>query len=102
MIESRPNTPGVKSKLQQLGLDPANIIHWTENGIEHYYPHEILHRKFGEFTELSIVGDDVAANGIVIRKKELAEYIVDNLNGSEPLHDELRSKLFDRLDRLLQ
>jgi hypothetical protein len=91
----------VQPQLERAGVSPDNIVVWERNGIEYYYPRSILQSYFGVYEELTIVGDEVSANGRTIRKRELADYVASRMTGAEELPDELISKLIQPLDALL-
>jgi signal recognition particle subunit SEC65 len=92
---------GLKNALIKLGLKKENVIVWSKNGIEYYYPKSILTKIFGEFEELEINGDRIIANGIDYSKSELVNMVADKIDGSEKLPDEFREKFISKLDMLI-
>jgi hypothetical protein len=92
----------VKEQLARAGVAPSNIVVWERNGIEHYYPPSILEGFFGSFTALSIDDDSVSANGKVIRKRELADYVSERVRGDDGFPSEFVEKLLRPLDELLE
>lgn len=88
------------AQLVKMGLAAENIIVWQKNGIEYLYPASTMERKFGVFGSIDIAGDEVSANGVTVKKRELADFIVANMTGSEPLPEELEQKLIAPLRSL--
>ena len=93
--------PSLVNKVEQMGVRRSNIIVWDGNGIEHVFPREILEQHFGSYEELDIRDDVVSANGIEVRKQELADYVVDRLTRETDPPNEVRRKLLDPLDSIL-
>jgi len=48
---------GLRGTLEAMGVLPENIVIWSKNGIEYYFPESIMAKIFGEGGELSISGD---------------------------------------------
>ncbi|MGY0406713.1 hypothetical protein, partial [Pseudoalteromonas sp. SYSU M81241] len=40
---------GLKNKLINQGIPEENIVIWDKNGIEYYYPEEIMFKIFGQY-----------------------------------------------------
>lgn len=92
---------GLTDFLVKQGVQPEHVVVWDANGIEFLYPRRVLEKKFGSFGELRITGDRVEANGVVVTKKELSDFVVNNLQPNDDLPSELREKLTDPLGDLL-
>lgn len=88
------------AQLVKMGLAAENIVVWEKNGIEHLYPVSTMQRRFGVFASIDITGDEVSANGVTVKKRELAEFIVANMTGGEALPEELKQKLISPLRAL--
>jgi len=83
---------GLKSSLLSMGITSRNIIVWSKNGIEYFYPETILSTIYGEGGEIVINGDDVARNGITYKKSELADKVCTHIDSSTPIEGEFSDK----------
>ena len=90
----------VLSKLQSQGVPSENIVIWSNNGIEYYYPKDVLGIIYGEGGELAIDGDIVERNGIRYKKAELADKVVAKLNGLIGYENEFREKFIGTVERI--
>lgn len=95
------HTNGLKTKLLGQGINEDSIIIWEKNGIEYYYPTEILETIFGAYKELEIEKDIIKANDIPKKKSELVDEVVNKLTGKENFNDEFNAKLIQRIDSLI-
>jgi hypothetical protein len=66
---------GLRNTLEDMGVLAENIVVWSKNGIEYFYPESILSKIYGEGGQLEISDDDVTRNGIAYQKAELAEKV---------------------------
>lgn len=89
--------PGLADELTKLGILPANIIVWPKNGIEYYYPPEILASIFActsdQLNSLTVAGDIVSLNGINKTKNELVTEVLRQMDGSTRLPAEVSERL---------
>lgn len=92
---------GLKGKLIKQGIPEKNIIIWENNGIEYYYPKEIMNRIFGCHDKLVINGDVVSANGIEKKKNDLAEEVASLITGNEEFNEEFNLKFINLLKELI-
>jgi predicted ATP-dependent endonuclease of OLD family len=92
---------GLKNKLIQQGICEKNIIVWDQNGIEHYYPLQIMYKIFGKYTNLKIEEDLISANGIKRKKNDLAEEVAQLITGKEKFSPEFNLKFMDLLKGLI-
>jgi hypothetical protein len=84
-----------------MGIPVENIVVWSKNGIEYFYPPSLLDEVFGLGGELVIAGDVVSRNGIEYPKAELAEKVSARLTDATPMCMELDVKLLALIaDRL--
>ncbi len=88
---------GLLAELVQMGVQPDNVIVWTQNGIEYVYPPEIMTRVFScsenELSALTFREDVVCLNGIERRKTDLCQEVVRSLNAATVLPAEMESLL---------
>lgn len=93
-------------KIAEKGIPEENIIKWDKNGIEYYYPKEILSSIFscGEDIiedKIEILDSKIKINGIEKKKSELVKEVILELNANTIYPDEMNEKLFKRIDSLL-
>ena len=80
-----------------MGLPKQNIITWQRNGIEYYYPAQILQSIYGSTGEIEIDGDIVKLNGIEYSKNQLAELVVDKLTKGIELPKEFLEEFMSKI-----
>ncbi|GEO18704.1 hypothetical protein [Microvirga aerophila] len=100
------HTRGTKEDLQNLGVPASNIVVWSKNGIEYYYPPTIMAKLFGlgtnELNQLVICDSDVVeANGFQRRKEDLCIEVCKQLTPDTEMADELEAKLLLSLQAVL-
>lgn len=78
--------------LKRMGLREENIIVWDNNGIEYYYPTEIIDHIYGIGDPLTIDNDDVSRNGISYKKAELASMVCSRIDINTNYPQELVDK----------
>ncbi len=96
VVDSR-HARGLQEDLAQIGLPRDNFVAWTKNGIEYYYPAQLMQTVFGcgeaDLANLAIQDDVITLNGINMRKTELCRAIVLGLRADTPLPAELEGLL---------
>ncbi len=91
-------------KCTKQGIPIHNIVIWEKNGIEYYYPKDILCDLFScsEFElERLTTSPKVIVGSIEYDKTELCEHVVDRLSVNSHIHDEVQKKLLTRLAQIL-
>lgn len=88
------------AKIKRLigkGVKAENVIVWQKNGIEHYYPREILTRIFScgdpGVLNMDLNSSVVEINGVKKSKGELAEIVCSQITKDDVLDEELCSFL---------
>lgn len=80
-----------------LGVPKENIIVWSKNGMEYYYPRDIVAEAFCCGTQTidtcNCEGDPIEVNGIRKTKKELAQYVAQRMTADTVLDNEVDSLL---------
>ncbi|WP_285675058.1 ATP-dependent nuclease [Paralimibaculum aggregatum] len=89
---------GIVDTLIKKGISEDMIVRWSKNGIEHYYPEDIMRDIFGGNGPISIIGDEVTMCGVMNRKLELSEKIAARIREDTRFPDEMERKLFPLLD----
>lgn len=85
------HTTGLVSTLVGMGVSKENIIVWTENGIEYFYPPKIIDSLYGTGENIQIQGDVVSRNGISYTKNELVDKVVDRVQEDTEMHIEFQN-----------
>jgi hypothetical protein len=89
-------------RIENQGVLKGNLIILTKNGIEHFYPPELVAEAFCcDATELSganLESDPIDFHGMRHTKKELAKFVADKLTAAHALHPEIRD-FVGRLER---
>lgn len=84
--------PGLRQSLVSMGLKEENIVVWSQNGIEHIYPEDIVTSIFGAGGAITIDGDTIARNGTSYTKAELSEKVCARLTVNTQLASEFDEK----------
>jgi len=88
---------GLTASLESMGLPKDNIVTWKKNGIEYYYPGQILQSIYGSTGEILIDGDLVKLNGIEYNKNQLADLVVDKLTKEVELPNEFSEEFMNKI-----
>ncbi|MCU4176579.1 ATP-dependent nuclease [Carboxylicivirga sp. N1Y90] len=91
----------VRQTLQKYGIPDSNILVWNKNGIEYYYPLEIMNSIYGSDEEISISGDLVSKNGVSYKKWELCEKVVSKIDTTTQFVGEVEDKLLKTIDLII-
>lgn len=82
-----------KQRIINQGVQPDNIIVWTKNGIEYYYPVDSVSAAFccsnDELSGINFENDPIEFNEIRKTKKELAETVAEKMTEKQLLAPEL-------------
>lgn len=95
------HAPKLRDQLVRRGVPDANIVEWEQNGIEFYYPCDILESMFGAPMKLELHRDSVAVNGQCVSKTELAVRVSDRVIPDTRYPEEFERKLLDLVGSLL-
>jgi hypothetical protein len=80
------HSASLPEQLEKMGVLRENIVKWSLNGIEHFYPPTLVDKIFPGSGELAIVGDRVSRGGVEYNKNDLVEKIVTLLEAATPHH----------------
>lgn len=84
------------------GVQDSNVVVWSKNGIEFYYPAELLKRIFScgddDLQRIDTAANAVDINGIRKSKSELAELVCSQITKDDQLDAELQ-RLLEMIDR---
>ncbi|HTK34944.1 MAG TPA: hypothetical protein VL358_06600 [Caulobacteraceae bacterium] len=90
---------GLPDQLVAMGLPAENIVVWSKNGIEYYYPPSVMDQIFGGGGDLVISGDVIVRNGIQHTKGELVRLVTDRLTPAVAMDAEFERLFLSRLRR---
>ena len=82
-------------RIERQGVAAANITVWAKNGIEHYYPQDLVAKAFccdvAQLSNEDLENDPIEVNRIRKSKKELARHVTEQLTAAHALHPELQA-----------
>jgi hypothetical protein len=89
-------------RIEGQGVLKENLVILSKNGIEHFYPPELVAAAFAcDVTELSranLEGDPIDFHGLRYTKKDMGKFVADKLTAAHVLHAEIQN-FIDRLAR---
>lgn len=98
-------TIGLKEELIKIGMRSENVVIWNKNGIEYVYPEKILMDIFScskdKLSMLTIADDIVSIETVKYKKSELCKEVLQKLNSSTEINQEIETKLLKPLKNLL-
>jgi hypothetical protein len=85
------------SAFTRSGIPSSNIVRLEKNGIEYYYPRELLQEAFGvaliKDSDIILKDERIIVGDISKKKIEVAEEVADRLKAYDQLHEELSLKI---------
>jgi len=90
---------GLPQQLEKMGIPKANIVVWSKNGIEYYYPPKILNDIFHSTDEVSINGDQISLNNLTYTKNELVEMVVPKISPATQYNDEFTKEFLNKIEQ---
>jgi hypothetical protein len=98
VLDSTHSPTLVSDLTERMGLRSEGILQWKNNGIEYYYPLEILNKIFCDQSlntaDLVVAEDDVSYNGIHKTKADLCEDVLERMTGSDVIDPEVEQLLW--------
>lgn len=96
----------LKNHCAKHGVPAENVIVLDENGIEYYYPPEILSEIFpcgadDVFSLLEVKGATVKVRDVEMKKTELGEKVAARLTNASNLPEELWNKVLNPIQELI-
>lgn len=105
VVLDKTHQPGLVGELTKLGILPANVVVWPKNGIEYYYPPDILASIFActpdQLSGLTVTGDIVSLNGINKTKNDLVTEVLRQMDRSTPLPQDLSDRLLKPVETVI-
>jgi predicted ATPase len=106
IVLDKIHQPGLEDELVKMGILRPNIVVWMKNGIEYYYPPEILAGIFAcsvdRLDELVIVGDLVSLNGITRTKNEVVTEVLKQIDIGTRFPAEFEENVLRRVENSIQ
>lgn len=84
--------PDLRASLTGMGVLQENIVAWSQNGIEHFYPAALLDGIYGAGGPLVIADDVVTRNGVSYTKAQLSEKVCALLTPETPMTQEFSDR----------
>lgn len=89
----------------RYGIPADHVVKLEQNGIEYYYPPEILGEIFASkddpLSAMVVHGNSVRVHGIERTKKELGREVIARMTDRSTIHKELVEKLLNPIRRIL-
>ncbi|MCG8092940.1 MAG: ATP-binding protein [Candidatus Thiodiazotropha endolucinida] len=92
---------GLPQQLEKMGLPANNIVVWSKNGIEHYYPTRVISELFHSDKELIINGDRVELNGLSYTKNELVQMVVPKIDANTEYNHEFEQEFLHKVEAVI-
>lgn len=94
------------SKIIDKGVLREHIIRWSKNGIEYYYPQNIIAKIFSTnaedvYEKLKMESSMIEVNQIKMKKTELAKEVLNSLNSKSIYPEEMNNKLFKIIEDII-
>lgn len=90
VVLDKIHQPGLTEELVRLGVLGENVVIWSRNGIEYFYPASILMTIFScdsdALSDLPIVGDVIEFNGVKKTKNELSQARLSTADFGAPVY----------------
>lgn len=93
---------GLIPSLIAMGIPQENIIVWSLNGIEHFYPPSIMNKVFGSGSAVSISGDTISRNGTSYTKADLSHKVCIALDRNIEMHQEFKERFMKIIAQAIQ
>jgi predicted ATPase len=95
------HSASLPDQIAAMGVPKENIVIWPKNGIEYYYPSQVLDQIFGTGPEITIQGDIVSRNGVSYTKNQLVDRVITGLQKETPMNSQFHTMLLDPVQRTL-
>ncbi|MFY0678669.1 MAG: AAA family ATPase [Neptuniibacter sp.] len=92
---------GLPQKLKDMGLPEENVIVWSKNGIEYYYPPNIVSDIFHSTGEVQIDGDRITLNNLSYTKGDLAEMVIPKIAEDTEYNNEFTTEFLSKIEQAI-
>lgn len=90
---------GLVQHLEKMGVPKDNIIVWSKNGIEYYYPPEIMKTIFQSSGDFAISGDQITLNGLVYSKNDLCDLVLPKVDARTQYCQEFNDEFLAKIEK---
>lgn len=101
VVNDKVHQLGLEDDLVRIGIIKENIVFWSKNGIEYFYPEKIMKEIYScskeELDQMEIHGDMISVGDVKITKNDLSQQVVGKLHGSIELPEEFYDRFFSKL-----
>jgi len=92
---------GLIQQLVKMGMPEDNIIVWSKNGIEYYYPPSILAEIFHSKDQITIEGDQITLNNLTYTKNDLVGMVIPKITETTEYNQEFESELLEKIEAII-
>lgn len=89
---------GLVRHLEQMGVPNNNIVVWSKNGIEYYYPPKIIKEIFHTEGDLTITDDVISLAGVEYKKNELVDLVIQKIDSHTEYNNEFETELLNKIE----
>jgi hypothetical protein len=97
IVDSTHGT-GMIQHLEGMGMPRQNIVVWEKNGIEYYYPQNLIQEVFHSTEPISVHGDRISLNGLTYTKQQLSDLILPRIDGRTVYPAEFSCEFLNKLE----
>ena len=95
------HSSGLPQQLKDMGMPDENIVIWSKNGIEYYYPPSLIAEIFHSNDEIEIDDDRITLNNLTYTKNELVEMIIPKITVDTEYPEEFMNELLSKIDQAI-
>ncbi|MBL4761469.1 MAG: ATP-binding protein [Gammaproteobacteria bacterium] len=92
---------GLVDTLKRMGLPEESIIVWSKNGIEYFYPADIMKSIFHSNDEFAMDGDRIKLNDLEYTKNELVEMVTSKMDKTTVYGQELEQEFCSKIQAII-
>jgi len=89
---------GLVAHLKKMGIPENNIVVWSKNGIEYYYPPAVIKELFHSNDDLVITDDTVSLAGAEYKKNELVDIMLPKIDKDTEYNSEFKTELLMKVE----
>ena len=101
VVLDRVHGGGLVDTLKGMGLPEESIIVWSKNGIEYFYPVDIIQSIFHSNDEFVMDSDRIKLNNLEYTKNELVEMVISRMDKTTVYCKELEQEFCSKIEAVL-
>ena len=101
VVLDRVHGGGLVDTLKGMGLPEESIIVWSKNGIEYFYPVDIIQSIFHSNDEFVMDSDRIKLNYLEYTKNELVEMVISRMDKTTVYCKELEQEFCSKIEAVL-